>query len=132
MDTGQLNSTLTPGGNPLTRTVTIDDAMSFHVLITNDTEVSMMSLLVFLTLQIPISSLTLAPPIWGPNGEVMETHRNIVLTVALGADDDFQSFLANFFIVDPMLPYEVIHTRGESQAIVAPSPPFWLPALMPA
>jgi hypothetical protein len=79
--------------------------MPFHVLISSDTEVSVMTMLVFLTLQIPISSLTPAPPIRGPNDNVMETHRSVVLPVALGAADNFQAFLVNFFIVDPMLNY---------------------------
>jgi hypothetical protein len=61
-------------------------------------------------MQIPVSSLTLAPPIQGPSGNVMETHRSAMLPIALGATDDFQTFLVNFFIVDPMLPYEAINT----------------------
>jgi hypothetical protein len=50
MDTGQPASTSTPEGQPLTWTVTIDDAMPFHVLINNNVELSLMSLHVFLTL----------------------------------------------------------------------------------
>jgi hypothetical protein len=83
--------------------VTINDIVPFHVLIHSDAEVSLMSLHVFLTLQIPISSLTSAPPIQGPNNNVMETHGSVMLPVALGAVDNFQTFLVNFFIVDPML-----------------------------
>jgi hypothetical protein len=50
----------------------------------------------------------------------METHGSIALPVALGAADDFQIFLVNFFIVDLMLPYEVILTWRESQVRMAP------------
>jgi hypothetical protein len=82
-------------------TVTIDDVMPCHVLISRDADVSLVSLHVFMTLQIPASSLTLAPPIRGPNGDVMETHGSIILFVALGVADNFQTFLINFFIVDP-------------------------------
>jgi hypothetical protein len=53
----------------------------------------------------------------------METHESVVLPIALGATDDFQIFLVNFFIVEPMLPYEAILTWGEQQTVVAPSPP---------
>jgi hypothetical protein len=63
MDTGQPVSTPTIGGQPLTRTVTIDDAMPFFVLLSRDVEVSLISLHVFSTLHIPISALTLAPPV---------------------------------------------------------------------
>jgi hypothetical protein len=44
----------TLGGQPLTWTVTIGDAMPFHMLFSRDTEVSLMSLHVFLALHIPI------------------------------------------------------------------------------
>jgi hypothetical protein len=44
----------------------------------------------------------------------METHGSIMLPIALGIADDFQTFLVNFFIVDPMLPYEATLTWGES------------------
>jgi hypothetical protein len=40
----------------------------------------------------------------------METHETIMPPVALGATDDFKTFLVNFLIVGPMLPYEAIHT----------------------
>jgi hypothetical protein len=123
MDTGQLASTSTPGGQPLTRTVTIDDATPFRVLNNKDVEVSLMSLQVFLTLQVLISGSTPTPPVRGPSGDVMETHRSVVLHIALGATDNFQTFLVNFFIVNPMLPYEAIPTWGESQVAVEPSPP---------
>jgi hypothetical protein len=44
----------------------------------------------------------------------METHESVVLPIALEAANNFQTFLVNFFIVDSMLPYEVILTWGES------------------
>jgi hypothetical protein len=65
------------------------EAKPFRVLISSDTKVSLMSLHVFLTLQIPISSLTPMPPFRGPSGDVMETHGSVMLPVALGATDDF-------------------------------------------
>jgi hypothetical protein len=43
----------------------------------------------------------------------MESHGSVVLPIALGADDNFQTFLINFFIVNPMLPCEAILTWGE-------------------
>jgi hypothetical protein len=49
MDTGQPGSMPTRG-QPLTQMVTIDDAMPFRILISNDAKVSIMSLQVFLTL----------------------------------------------------------------------------------
>jgi hypothetical protein len=90
MDTGQPGSMPTRG-QPLTQMVTIDDAMPFRILISNDAKVSIMSLQVFLTLQIPISSLTPTSPVRGPNNDVMETHGSIILTIALGAIDDFEA-----------------------------------------
>jgi hypothetical protein len=44
VDTDQSEFALTPGGQPLIRTVTIDDAMPFCVPISSDAEVSLMSL----------------------------------------------------------------------------------------
>jgi hypothetical protein len=76
---------------------------------------SLMSLYVFLTLQISISSLTLASHVLGTNDDIMETHGSIVLPVALVATDDFQPFLVNFLIVGPMLPYEAILTWGSAK-----------------
>jgi hypothetical protein len=58
MDTGQSESTSSPGGQPLTQMYTSDKVMPFQVLINSDVMVSLMSLHVFLTMQIPISSLT--------------------------------------------------------------------------
>jgi hypothetical protein len=58
VDTSQAVSVPTLVIQPLVRTVTIDNAMPFCVLITSDVEVRLMSLQVFLTLQIPILSLT--------------------------------------------------------------------------
>jgi uncharacterized membrane protein SpoIIM required for sporulation len=53
-----------PRGQSLTQTVTIDDAKLFQLLIiNNNNKASLMSLHVFLTLQIPITSLTPAPVI---------------------------------------------------------------------
>jgi hypothetical protein len=48
----------------------------------------------------------------------METNGSIVLPIALGATEDFQTFLVNFLIVDPILPYEAILTWGEHQTAV--------------
>jgi hypothetical protein len=59
VDTSQSVTTLTPRVQPLTQTVTIDDIMPFLVLVSRDVEVSLMSMQVLLTLQIPISGLTL-------------------------------------------------------------------------
>jgi hypothetical protein len=100
--------------------VTISDAIPFHVLLSRDVEVSLMSLQVFLTLQIPILELVSALTVRGPHDDDMENHRSIVLLVALKADEDFQTFLVNFFLVDPMFPYEAIFTWGESQAAMVP------------
>jgi hypothetical protein len=97
--------------------------MPFLILNSSDIKVNLMSLHVFLTLQIPISNLTLVPPVRGPNDNVMETHGSVIFPIALGTADDFQIFLINFFIVSTMLPYEVILTWGECQAAVLPSPP---------
>jgi hypothetical protein len=44
VDTGQPIPMLTTGGQPLIRMVTIDNAMLFHVLISSDEEISLMSL----------------------------------------------------------------------------------------
>jgi hypothetical protein len=62
--------------------VTIDDAMLFCILISSDAEVSLMSLYIFLTLHIPISSLTPVSPIQGLGGDVVETHGSIMLPFA--------------------------------------------------
>jgi hypothetical protein len=43
--------------------VTIDDAIPFQIHIGIDVEVSLVSMYVFLTLQIPISGMTMASPI---------------------------------------------------------------------
>jgi hypothetical protein len=118
-------STLTPGGQLLTWTITISDAMPFCVLSSRDAEVSLMILQVFLTLQIPISELALASLAHGPSGDIM-------LSIALGTIDDFYTFLVIFFIVDPMLPYEAILTWGESQSMMALVSPDRLLALAPA
>jgi hypothetical protein len=83
VDTGQPDSVPTPRGQPLIRMVTIDDVMPFHVLISSDVEVSLMSLQISLTLQVPISSLTPTSPVRGPSSDIVETHRSIVLLVAL-------------------------------------------------
>jgi hypothetical protein len=63
MDTSHPLSTPMFEDLPFTRTVTIDDAIPFHVLIRRDTEASLMSLQDFLTLQIPNSDFTLTPPV---------------------------------------------------------------------
>jgi hypothetical protein len=42
----------------------------------------------------------------------METQESVMLPIALGVADNFQTFLVNFFIVDLMLPYEAILTLG--------------------
>jgi hypothetical protein len=97
--------------------------MPFCMLFGRDIEVSLIGLHDFLTLQISTSGLTLAPPVCGYNGDVMEIHGSIVLPIALGAANDFQTFLANFFIVDLMLPYEATLTWEESQAVMAPLSP---------
>jgi hypothetical protein len=115
--------TPTPRGQPLTWTVTIGDAMSFCMLFSRDMDINLMSLQLFLTLQIPISGLTQTPPVQGPSSDIMETQGSVVVPVTLGVAKDFQTFLVNFFIVDPMLPYEAILTWGESQdAMVSASP----------
>jgi hypothetical protein len=49
VDIDRLVLTPTTGRQPLIRMVTIDDAIPFHVLISNDVEVSLMSMHVFLT-----------------------------------------------------------------------------------
>jgi hypothetical protein len=89
--------------------------MPFHVLISSDIEVSLMSMHVFLTMQIPTSSLILTSPVRGPSGDVVETHGSIVLPVALRVTHDFQNFLVNFFIVGLMLPYAAIITWGRAK-----------------
>jgi hypothetical protein len=86
-------------------------------------DINPMSLQLFRTLQIPISGLTPTPPVQGPSSDIMETQGSAVVPVTLGVAKDFQTFLVNFFIVDPMLPYEAILTWGESQdAMVSVSP----------
>jgi hypothetical protein len=87
-----------PRGQSLTQTVTIDDAKLFQLLIinnNNNNKASLMSLHVFLTLQIPITSLTLAPVIRGPNDDVMETHESVVLPLLLGQHMTFRLSLSN-------------------------------------
>jgi hypothetical protein len=49
-----------------------------------------------------------------------------VLWSPLQVVGDFHTFLVNFFIVDPMLLYEIILTWEESQAVMVPSSPCWL------
>jgi hypothetical protein len=44
LDTGQPVPTAIIGGQPLIQTVTIDDAMPYHILISRDVELSLMSL----------------------------------------------------------------------------------------
>jgi hypothetical protein len=68
--------------------ITIDDAMPFRVLFSRDAEVSLMSLHVFLTLQIPISGLNLTSPVRGLNIDVMETDKSIVFPIAPRAADN--------------------------------------------
>jgi hypothetical protein len=55
----------------------------------------------------------------------MGTHESVLLPVALGAAEDFHTFLVNFFTVDPMLPYKAILTWGESQATMSSVSPCW-------
>jgi hypothetical protein len=45
----------------------------------------------------------------------METHKIVMLPIALGEADNFLTFLVYFFIVDPMLSYEAILTWGETR-----------------
>jgi hypothetical protein len=82
VDTGQLVPTLMPRGQPLTWMVTIGDTMPLCVLFSRDTKFILMSLRFFLTLQIPMLSSTLAPPVRGPSGDVMETNGSVVVPVA--------------------------------------------------
>jgi hypothetical protein len=84
-----------PRGQSLTQTVTIDDAKLFQLLINSNNKASLMSLHVFLTLQIPITSLTPAPVIRGPNDDVMETHESVVLPLLLGQLMTFRLSLSN-------------------------------------
>jgi hypothetical protein len=46
----------------------------------------------------------------------METHGSVMLPVALGAADDLQTFLVNYFIVELMLPYKTILKLGGREA----------------
>jgi hypothetical protein len=78
VDTGQLVPKPTTRGQPLTRMITIDDTMPFR----RDVEVSLMSLHVFLALQIPILGLNPTSPVQGLNIDVMETDKSIVFPVA--------------------------------------------------
>jgi hypothetical protein len=105
--------------------VTIDNAMPFQVLI------SLMSFQVFSTLQIPISILIPASPVRGLGGNKVETHSSIILPVAFGATEGFQTFLVNFFIVDLMLPYEAIITSTLCQVAQVLAPPHKSSALVP-
>jgi hypothetical protein len=91
MDTGQSDSALTPGGQPLIWMITID-IMPFRVLINSDAKVRLMNL-------------------------------QVMLPIVLEATYDYQTFMVNFFIVDPMLPYRSILTLEEHQTEVVPSPP---------
>jgi hypothetical protein len=113
VDTSQSEPALMPGCQPFIWTVTIDDVMTFHILISSDTKVILMSLHIFFTLQIPVSSLTLASIVQGPSSNIMKNHKNVVLPITHGATNNFQTFLVNFFIIGPMLPYEAILTWGE-------------------
>jgi hypothetical protein len=88
--------------------VTIDNAMPYHVLIDDGATVSVMSLHVFMTLQIPISRVTPMPSIRGLDGDVVEPHGSIVLRVSFGVTKGLQTTLVNFYIVGLMLPYEAI------------------------
>jgi hypothetical protein len=54
----------------------------------------------------------------------METPERVLVPDTLKTPNDFNTFLVNFFIVDPMLPYEAI-TWGESQAAIAPVSSCW-------
>jgi hypothetical protein len=112
--------------------VTIDDTMPFRVLICDDVVVSLMSIHVFLNLQILILSLTSASHVQGPGGDVVETHDNIVLPITFGVTEGFRTILINFFIVDLMLPYEAIITFVAYQVVQVPAPPGKSPALVPA
>jgi hypothetical protein len=104
MDTKQPVLVQTTGGQPLTQLVTIGSIMPFRVLISSDAKLSMMSLQVFSSLQIPISSLTPASPIRGTSGDVVETHGSIVLPAALGATEGFQTFIGPRAVGSMILP----------------------------
>jgi hypothetical protein len=108
--------------------VTISDAMPIRILIYGDATVSLMSQRVFLTLQIPFSSLTPASPIRGPGDDIVETHDNIMLLVTFRVTRGFQTILVNFFIVGFMLPYEAIITSVAYQATQVSAPPSKSPA----
>jgi hypothetical protein len=93
--------------------VTIDNAMPYHVLVYDGATISMMSLQVFMTLQIPMSSLTLAPYLQGLGINVGESYDSIVLPIFFGVIEGFQTTLVNFHIVGLMLPYDAIITSVE-------------------
>jgi hypothetical protein len=63
MDTGQSAQMPIPRGQPMTQTVTINDAMPFCVLFSRYAKVSLKGLHVFLTLQILILSLMPTSPV---------------------------------------------------------------------
>jgi hypothetical protein len=88
MDTGQLVSMTCLKGQPLIQMVTIDNAMPYQALIDDGAAVSMMSLQVFSTLQISVSSLTQAPSFQGLNIDV-ESHGSIVLPVSFEVTEHF-------------------------------------------
>jgi hypothetical protein len=82
----------------------------------------MMSVHIFLTLQISISSLTQASPDWGSGSDIVETHESIVLPISFGVTKGFRAILVNFFIVGLMLPYEAFVTSVMYQARQVPAP----------
>jgi hypothetical protein len=47
----------------------------------------------------------------------------VVLLIVLRDTYDYQTFMVNFIIVDPMLPYRSILTLEEHQTEVVPLPP---------
>jgi hypothetical protein len=57
----------------------------------------------------------------------METHESIMLPIVLRATDDYQTFMVNFSIVNPMFPYRSILTLEEHQTEVVSASEFTAP-----
>jgi hypothetical protein len=121
VDTGQPVSMASFEGQPLIQMVTIDNAMPYQVIIGEGAAVSMMSLQVFPTLQIPVSSLIQAPSSQDLDIS-MEPHGSIVLPISYGVIERFRTILVNFHLVGFMLPYDAIITSAEHHATQLPPP----------
>jgi hypothetical protein len=121
LDTKQAVYMLPGGGQPLIQMVTIAGPMPYCIRICGDTAVSLMSLQVFSTLQISISSFTPALPIRGAGGHTVEPHGSIMPPVTFVNVGGPLTILVNFFVVGLMLRYEAILMSAMLQVAPVPS-----------